>query len=415
MPILTLLPKVGVAPTGVIPTALVEMDLGNLVGGGVWDQHLWDSTFIWGPVAATYPEDITPYVRSFSTDRGASREVERVEAGMAAIGLDNRDGRFTPYLSGPYSPNILPMRRIRIQAVWEATPYPVFQGFVESWPVSFPGDVDEIVQVQLVDGFKVLSLVQISGDFPEQQSGERVDAILDAVGWLTSDRDIDAGTATVPAITLENVAPLEHIQQIAYVEGGRFFMARDGKATFRDSTTEANVDLTDRTWADDGTGMSYRDVTLVFDDTLILNDIRLTRIGGVEQSASSQDSQDAYGVRSRVETDIQLSTDGQVLGFAENLLDRSSEPVLRLEQLVDNAMQHRLWNQVLQRELTDVTNVIETRTQTAQVSTIEGISHASSDMSWVITVNLSPTTIIQAGIWDDAVYGLWDSTFIWAR
>ena len=62
-----------------------------------------------------------------------------------------------------------------------------------------------------------------------------------------------------------------------------------------------------------------------------------------------------------------------------------------------------------------MTNVIETRTQTAQVSTIEGVSHAVEDMSWVITVNLSPTTVIQAGIWDDAVYGLWDSTFIWAR
>ena len=416
MPIAALRPQLGPAPpvAQAIPTALVEMDLGNLVGGGIWDQDLWDSTFIWGPVAPTFPEDISEYVRAASTNRGAANELQRVEAGTATIALDNRDQRFTPFYPGPYYPNILPMRRIRITAMWDNTPYPVYSGFVESWPVEF-NDTDQITQVQLVDGFKVLSLQQISGDFIEQQSGARVSAILDAAGWLAADRDIDIGTVTVPAITLENAAPLEHIQQIAYAEGGRFFMARDGKATFRDRTTEANVDYTDRTWADDGTGMTYKDVTLVFDDTLILNDIRLTRTDGTEQSVNSGESQDAYGVRSRVESDIQLNSDTQVLSFADDLLTKYVQPRLRLESLVDNAMQHRYWNRVLQREITDVVQVIETETATAQISVIEGLSHNLQGNEWIVTLAVSPTVVEQAGIWDDAVYGLWDQTFIWTR
>ena len=423
MPITTFLPKEGAAaPSGppVIPTKLVEMDLGNLVSGGIWDQDLWDSTFIWGPVAPTFPEDITEYVRAASTSRGATNERQRVEAGTATIELDNRDGRFTPFLSSsPYYPNILPMRRIRIKATWNGVFYPVFYGFVESWPVVF-NDTDTTVQVQLVDGFSILALMEVSGDFPEQQSGERIGAILDAAGWLTSDRDLDPGTVTVPAITLENVAPLEHIQQIEYAEGGRFFMAADGKATFRDRTTQANVDLSDRTWADDGTGMSYKDVTPVFDHSFIVNDIRLSRTDGVEQSVSSQNSQDAYGVRAASRaglqtTDIQLSSDSAVADFAVSLGERYFEPRLRLESLVDNAMQHRLWEQVLPREISDAVAVIETTTQTAQVSRLEGIAHELQGNEWVVTVSVSPTVVEQAGIWDDAVYGLWDETFIWAR
>ena len=250
------IPTAPAPPAENIPGLLVELDLGNYLSGGKWDEDEWDETFIWGPVAPTYPIDITEFVREISTSRGTQRELQRIGAGTADIVLDNRDNRFTPLVTtSPYFPNIKPMRRIRIRATWESVLFPVFMGFVESWPIEFPEDVDQVTRVRLVDGFTVLARQQVSGDFPQQTSGARVGAILDAAGWLTADRDIDFGVVTVPAITLENVSPLEHIQQIEYAEGGRFFMGRDGRATFRDRSSEANVDLSTRTWADDGTGM----------------------------------------------------------------------------------------------------------------------------------------------------------------
>src|SRR4030095_5446321 len=168
----------------------------------------------------------------------------------------------------------------------------------------------------------------------------RVQAILDAVGWLSAETDIDVGTVTVPAITLENVSALEHLQQIENAEAGRFFIGRDGKAVFKDRTAQVNPDFTDRTWADDGTGMSYRDVVIVCDDELILNDIHLTRDGGVEQVAVDLFSQNDFGIRSSAETGIQLSDDTQVLDRANVTLTRYSQPVKRLERLEDDAMQH---------------------------------------------------------------------------
>jgi len=417
MPILTLLPKAGAAaPTG-LPTLLIELDTNGWLIGPALDDPITAQldTAVLGPVPPTFDEDISTYFRSGDTHRGAQRELQRVEAGTASLTLDNRDGRFTPFnIASPYYPNVLPMRRIRIRAVWDANTYPVYYGFVEGWPVTF-NDTDTTTQVTLVDGFKILSLAFISGDFPEQGSGARVQAILDAVGWLTAETDIDVGTVTVPAVTLENVSALEHLQQIEHAEAGRFFIGRDGKAVFKDRTAQVNPDFTDRTWADDGTGMSYRDVVIVCDDELILNDVHLTRDGGVEQVATDLDSQNHYGIRSSAETGIQLSDDTQVLARADVMLLRYSQPVQRLAQLADDAMQHEHWDRVLARELNDYALAIETRTATAQVSTIEGISHSWPPNEWWVTLDMSPTIVEQAGILDDPSFGQLDSTAILVR
>ena len=417
MPILTLLPKAGaIAPTG-LPTLLIELDTnGWLIGPALDDAATAQlDTAVLGPVPPTFAYDISPYFRSGDTHRGAQRELQRVEAGTASLTLDNRDGRFTPFnIASPYYPNVLPMRRIRIRAVWDANTYPVYYGFVEGWPVTF-NDTDTTTQVSLVDGFKILSLAFISGDFPEQGSGARVAAILDAVGWLAAETDIDVGTVTVPAVTLDNVSALEHIQQIEHAEAGRFFIGRDGKAVFKDRTAQVNPDFTDRTWADDGTGMSYRDVVIVCDDELILNDVHLTREGGVEQVATDLSSQNEFGIRSTAETGIQLSDDTQVLARADVTLLKYAQPVQRLAQLADDAMQHEHWDRVLARELNDYALAIETRTATAQVSSIEGISHSWPPNEWWVTLDMSPTIVEQAGILDDTTYGLLDSTAILAR
>jgi hypothetical protein len=226
------------------------------------------------------------------------------------------------------------------------------------------------------------------------------------------DRDIDVGTATVPAITLDNVSALEHIQQIAHAEGGRFFIGKDGKAVFRQDV-ETNPDISTRIWADDGTGMSYREIVPTLSDDLILNDVHLTRAGGVEQVATDEASKTQYGIRSSSETDIQLVSDAAVLDRATAQIGRYAQPVLRLESLVDNAMQHDLWDRVLVRDINDITKVIESQTATSQISSIEGLSHdIGRDGSWTVTLAVAPSSLIVAGVLDDPVYGLLDSTAI---
>jgi hypothetical protein len=319
--------------------------------------------------------------------------------------------------SSPYYPNLLPMRRIRIRATWNSVTYPIFQGHVEAWPATFPGGVDQVVTLSLVDGFKVLSLATISSSLSSQLSGARVGAVLDLVSWPAADRTIATGVSTVPAVTPTNQSALDHLQSIEHAEGGRLFMSRDGKVTFTDRTPSAAPDFTGRTWTDDGSGvMSYRDIALVFDDQLIVNDARLTRDGGTEQVATSASSQTRYGKRSLVESGIQLSTDNETRDLAQELVGKYDEPVLRIEGLADNALQHELWASVLGRELRDRVLIVKHPVGSSvlsQDSYIEGISHdAPGGGEWRTTLRVSPAISEAVFIWDTSQ---WDIDTVWAR
>ncbi|MGH7206832.1 MAG: hypothetical protein ACREI2_11555 [Nitrospiraceae bacterium] len=385
-----------------VPLMIVELDLGDPL------------------TTPTWAADITSYVRAWNSSRGTQRELQRVEAGQASITLDNLSGRFTPQNTlSVYYPNLLPMRRIRIRAAWNAVIYPIFQGFAEEWPASFPevGD-DQIVTVPLVDGFKVLSLAQVSGAFSQQLSGARVGAILDAISWPAGDRNLDTGLTTVPAVTLANTSALEHLQAVEHVEGGRLFMSRDGKVTFKQRSFGAAPDFNGRTWTDAGGAMSYRDIVLNFTDELIINDARLTRTGGVEQTASSSASQTKYGRRSFTESGLPMVNDNDVADFAAELVQIYGEPALRIDSLADNAMKHQRWEDLLARELRD--RVLAQKTPAgssliSQDSFFAGIQHSWVPDEWRTTLLLTPASNETRWILDDAVYSILNTSTILAR
>ena len=404
-----------------LPTFTAELDLLAIRGGGFTLDDPVLSKLDVGNVLdfanPTWSQDITPYLRGFTADRGASNEVGMVENGTASITLDNLDGRFSPNnTASPYSPNILPMRRIRIRATWNAVTYPVYMGYVEEWPYAFPGEKDSIVTVQLVDGFDLLGAegLVVSGSFPQQGSGARIGAILDAAGWPPTERTIATGTATVPAITLDKVGPLEHIRTIEFAEQGRFFIGRNGKAIFvgrTDATTIAT------TWADDGSGLSYREtITPRLGRSNIRNDVRLTRTGGVEQVATDEISKHEFGPRSLVQGDVQLVTDGAVLALAEHIRDKFAFPSLRIEGIDDLAMSHDQWDQVLPLEINDAVNVKESRLALSQVSRIQR-RHDEYDAavnSYALSFQVSPTTVENYARLDDSNFRL-DDNFILGR
>jgi len=110
--------------------------------------------------------DVSQYVRHVNgvqIQRGRSSEQSDFSPGTATVTLSNRDRRFDPrHASGPNYGNLLPGKAIRIRATWAAVNYPVFFGFIESWPQEYAdGNVDATVTLTCLDGLTVLSeLVQ---------------------------------------------------------------------------------------------------------------------------------------------------------------------------------------------------------------------------------------------------------------
>lgn len=103
--------------------------------------------------------DVSTDWRYISFTRGRSYELDRMQAGTATVVLNNRHGNYNQHNTlGDYYPDVRPMVPIRITATRTAVTYPLWQGFVERWPVSFPGNVDAVVSLECVDLFKLLNL-----------------------------------------------------------------------------------------------------------------------------------------------------------------------------------------------------------------------------------------------------------------
>ncbi len=84
--------------------------------------------------------DISAYLRTddLSIRRGRPDELSPYAAGTAVFTLENGDGRFDPLNNtSPYHPNVVPMRRVRLRAVWSNTAYTLFTGFAQAWTPTY--------------------------------------------------------------------------------------------------------------------------------------------------------------------------------------------------------------------------------------------------------------------------------------
>lgn len=107
--------------------------------------------------------DITQYVRSVSTSRGRSSELDTYPTGNCQLVLDNRTRLFDPeYSAGTYYGKLTPLRPIRIQVTPSGGSIrSIFFGFVDRWPQAYSYPDDATVTVTASDAFKVLNELKL--------------------------------------------------------------------------------------------------------------------------------------------------------------------------------------------------------------------------------------------------------------
>lgn len=111
--------------------------------------------------------DVTEFVRSASTSRGRSSELDSFQTGSASIILSNVDRRFDPlHSAGPYFGSLTPLRPVRITTLQTVgattTEYPAFFGYVDGWPQSYELVGDATVSLTISDAFKVLNSLTLT-------------------------------------------------------------------------------------------------------------------------------------------------------------------------------------------------------------------------------------------------------------
>ena len=370
--------------------------------------------------------DITSYLRAFTTRRGRANELGEFVAGTMSFSVSNADNRFNPnntlspyYDSGNARTKIQPLKRVRMSATYDGTTYRIFEGFLQSVPVKFISEgADSIVTFTCVDAFKIFQSSQLDGvgwrlglagfselglstrlSYVDEQelSSVRITRILDAIGFPSNRRDILTGTKEVISqpITTNVLAGLRECET---AENGQFFIAKDGKATFRNrdyklSNTKAiNVQ---GQFSNDGSNLPYTDVSTSFDDNEIINVYEWERSGGSVQYKADTNSVLRYRAKESNKSTINIS-DADVLSIIEQKIAETSLPIVRIDNLTCNPRENTsLWEQVLGREFGDRISVKIVNVDGSSFTDelwIESITHTvnASSQSWSWTATLSP-------------------------
>ncbi len=337
--------------------------------------------FVDGPFStgATWV-NVTTDVRQVKTVRGRNNHLDQFRPGTLLLLLDNQSGNYDPTDTGSaYTPNVKPMKQVRIRAGHSGTTYDLFRGNIESWPMTPLGmGAVELATVKAVDGFKLLNLVQDSSTSAEQAAHLRIGDLLTAAGWSTSLRNLDTGGVTIGAYTpaCEYILPL--IQAVEAAEAGQFYVAADGDATFRRRAYRTSLSSLG-TFGDATGEIPYQGIKTDYDDTQIWNRIEVF-VAGLPFQRDSTESQDSYGTRHLIVNDVQLPGTTAAETLAEALRARYKDPHERVEQIMlkPEHTPATQWPQVLGRDLSDEVTV-NYRTNggstKSAVSYIEGITH----------------------------------------
>lgn len=365
--------------------------------------------------------DISPYLLQFSTRRGRNMELDRNEAGTMQLLLDNRDRRFEPlYTPSPYYPNVVPMRRIRLRVRWDATStiYDVFDGFVEEWPQTYAGWGNfGQVQVSCVDAFEVLNNAVFASDGtrPEELTSDRIQFVLDQIGWPSDRRNISVGKSVVQAYDFDSYNALQHLQEAADTENGVLFVDAAGQVVFQNRHDRLNVTAGGSTY---GTGtygttlyggagfptfgdadgeLPYSDLTVDFSKTQIRNDIRVsyandssgTQVTAEDYASISEYLRRSYPVQPWLPIGSVEASD-----YATYLLSRYKDPALRIDSVtVDPLHSEDVWDAVFSRGPSDKV-VVKRRpsggTPISQTSFVESISVAGDRTNISVEWRVSP-------------------------
>lgn len=276
--------------------------------------------------------DITDDITSFSINRGKSRQLDRYNAGRASIQLNNMDRKYDPLnADGIYFGQIIPRRLIRISVNDER----VFTGSIDDWDLTYQLSGLSIAAATASDNTYLLAnqslplTVQTS-----QNSGARINAVLtnNQVNWPGSSRDVDIGKTLLQADTVtDGTNALQYIQLITETEPGSFFITKDGSARFRDRWGYESTE--DLVFSDDGAGIPYKNIQVVYGSELLFNQVTVTQKDGVTVVAEDIKSQQDYGILALEQSDLLMETTEDAALLAVYLANKYSEPLYRFETL----------------------------------------------------------------------------------
>jgi hypothetical protein len=321
---------------------------------GVLDNTAWT-------LAGTFFYDVTQYVKDIQISRGKNRDIDSYSAGESVVTMNNYNRYFDPtFQASPFYGNIIPRREVRISS----NGIQQYFGTIDDWNLAYSINGESVVTFVTSDGFYRFNNQTLTpGTATVQTTGNRINAVLDDpnVAWPSAFRAIDTGVVTAGAdVIADNTNALAYLKLVEKTEFGAFFIAKNGKATFKDRTVVQPISPPVTLSDTDESGIGYSDIRITYGSEQLANEIVVSSVV-TESTVTAVDlaSQGVYGVLNLTLSDLLMNTDEQVEDLAVYLANKYSQPEYRFEavEIILDDLSPEDQNKILNLELNDVVKI----------------------------------------------------------
>ncbi len=344
--------------------------------------------------------DVSADVDMITTSRGRSDVLDDIGPGTIALTLRNESGDYDPSnTGGTHTPDVKPMRQIRVRAIHNSITYDLWKGWINSWPQAYPEKKASLAICDGFDGLAIFGGVYTTTAESQEASGVRIGNLLDDAAWPSAWRDIATGDITCQAFTPPCSPILQLLRQVEDTEAGLTFIAGNGDLTFQDQSHRSGATPL-AIFGDDGSELRYEDPVIDYSDEQIYNRVEVQRVDGALVA-----SEDATSIATYLERVLRLYDtlhidDTAATTLATTLRDRFKDPYFRIAAITmqpQNRDPDNLWPEVLGREISDMVTVKRRPAGGNLIDLdvfVEGVAHTidAQARSWHTTYNLSGRT-----------------------
>jgi hypothetical protein len=282
--------------------------------------------------------DLTDQARQITIRRGRNVTRDTYEAGTCTVRIFDPNSEFNPQnTSSPLYGYITPLRKLRISATYGGVIYYLFSGYTTDYFYSYDAAENvAYVDITASDAFRLFNLAAVStidGQAAGQDTGTRIDKILDTVDFPTSLRSIEIGNSNTQADPATRRTSLAAIQNCEIVEQGAFYLNAEGIAVFKNRTNTISSAGATPIAFNQTTGIPYKNLKFAFDDKLIVNQANVTRVGGTTQTHVDLDSIATYFPHSITYSDLVAETDVDCANIAALYVGTRSTTTIRIDEM----------------------------------------------------------------------------------
>jgi hypothetical protein len=351
--------------------------------------------------------DVSSSTLKISTRRERNVLQDKYLSAQATVVVNDPLGWFNPQsTTSPYYPNIQPLRKIQIQASYNAVLYPIFSGYITEYLYTYPQN-QETGYVTLIcyDAFRLFynsNVTTVTGAVAGQDTGTRINKILDMVAWPNSQRSIDTGNTTCQVDPGGTRTVLDACQTVEFTEGpGAFYIDRAGNAVFKNRTYCYNAQsLPPVVFNNDGTTpINYSGIKFSFDDKAIVNKATVTPIGLAAQTYTDATSVAQYFTRAITAENMLMQTTGVALSLATAYVGARKDAVLTISSITLDLVTLQYTTGVAAAldldyfDTMQITNYGQSTSVITKTLQCQGIAHDITANSWDTTLTTQEALI----------------------